>query len=112
MPNANVPAVVGPRRTPRRPPARGLAGPEAPTLYRKEERNGPPGRRPRGVVHARLNARAPSARVSTDSRAVQERVYVADGRGAVWALDRRRGALVHTVAVGRGAVGLALSGPG
>jgi hypothetical protein len=41
----------------------------------------------------------------------RERVYVADGRGAVWALDARGGALVGTLAVGRGPVGLALSGP-
>jgi hypothetical protein len=41
----------------------------------------------------------------------RERVYVADGRGAVWALDARSGALVGTLAVGRRPVGLALSGP-
>ena len=41
----------------------------------------------------------------------RERVYVADGRGAVWALDARGGALVRTLAVGRGPIGLALSGP-
>jgi hypothetical protein len=41
----------------------------------------------------------------------RERVYAADGRGAVWALDARGGALVRTLAVGRGPIGLALSGP-
>ena len=40
----------------------------------------------------------------------RERVYVADGRGAVWAIDARSGALVGTLAVGRGPIGLALSG--
>jgi hypothetical protein len=47
-----------------------------------------------------------------DLAVTPERVYIADGRSAVWALDRRRGALIQTVAVGRGAVGLALSGSG
>jgi hypothetical protein len=69
----------------------------------------------RGVVRVDLRTGAVDRLAAlpgtgVDLAATRERVYVADGRGAVWALDARGGALVHTLAVGRGPVGLALRG--
>jgi hypothetical protein len=58
---------------------------------------------------ARHLAALPGA--GADLAVTRERVFVADGRAAVWALDARSGALARTLAVGRGPVGLALSEP-